>query len=158
MGFSDFIPIRRGWFAVMSAALMLAVYVCDLLLVDTKRDWMVAAFFTGLAYGGCWAIVPILTAETWDRSIYAFSWGWVAIAPSLASLAFNAVVGALYDAQADAEHNCVGKRCWFSSLTMGIAAACIGLLVSITLVGWTSSGRKRMPLAQTSPPPLKEVT
>ena len=145
MGFSDFVPIRRGWFAVMSASLMLSVYAWNVLWVTAKRQWLLSAFFTGLAYGGCWSIVPILTAETeaWPHSLFAFIFGWIAIAPAMASLTFNAVVGALYDAQADADHNCVGKRCWVSSFTMGIGLACIALLTSIALVGWTHTGKKR---------------
>jgi len=153
MGVSDVIPIRRGWFAVMSASLMLAVYTRNFFLVETKEQWLLTAFFTGLSYGSCWSIIPILTAETWPRSWIGITWGWVACAPSLASLTFNSIVGALYDAQADAAHECVGRRCWLSTFAMCIGAASVGLIVTVSLVGWTEVGKKKK---ESDPQPVDE--
>ena len=87
-----------------------------------------------------WAIIPILTAQSFSPALFSISWGFVASAPSLASLTFNAIVGLLYDARADASHSCVGRECWTGSWVLGIGASAVGLVLSLCMLQWTEMG------------------
>ena len=139
---SDLLPIRRGWYAVASATLMASVYVYNLFVVDKTRLWLLSVIGAGLSYGSMWAIIPILTAETWPRALFGISWGWVAASPAIASLVFNAIVGALYDRQADANHVCIGLGCFHDAFVLGVVISVVGLCIAIAMTQYTLVGRQ----------------
>ena len=138
---SDLLPIRRGWFAVASATLMAGVYAYNLFIVDSTRSWLISVVGAGLAYGSMWAITPVLTAETWPRALFGISWGWVAASPACASLVFNAIVGALYDRQADVNHVCIGVGCWHDAFVLGVVISVVGLCIAIAMTQYTLVGK-----------------
>ena len=139
---SDLLPVRRGWFAVASSTIMASVYVYNLFVVDSTRSWLLSAIGAGLAYGSVWAITPVLTAETWPRALFAISWGWIACSPAIASLVFNAIVGALYDRQANEQHVCIGGGCWHNAFVLGVVISVIGLCLSIAMTQYTQVGKQ----------------
>ena len=139
---SDSLPVRRGWFAVGSGALMTAIYGYNLFALHSARSCLLSAIGAGLAYGSMWAVIPVLTAETWPRALFAITWGWVASSPSIASLVFNAIVGALYDRQADVNHVCVGIGCWHDAFVLGVAISVVGLCIAIAMTQYTLVGNQ----------------
>ena len=139
---SDLLPVRRGWFAVASATIMSSVFVYDLFIVNSKRLWLLSVMGAGLAYGSMWAIIPVLTAETWPRALFGVTWGWVAASPAIASLVFNAIVGVLYDRLADSNHICVGIGCWHDAFVLGVVISVVGLCIAIAMTQYTLVGKR----------------
>ena len=99
-------------------------------------------FCTGVSFGGCWALVPILVAESFPRPIFGITWAWLASSPPIASLIFNAYVGVLYDRQADAEHNCVGRKCWVEAFGVGMAISAVAVVVSLVMLRYSKVGKE----------------
>ena len=172
VGLSDGAAFRRGWFGVACAVLMCAVYAWNAFVVSGKGHWLLTAFCTGLSFGCCWAIVPIQVAETWPAAIFpitcqrrshsalllpmhrcvALSWcgcaavlcagGWIAATPPVASLVFNAYIGVLYDRQADASHNCIGRKCWVDGFGAGMTVTTVGIIISLYMLRFTRVGKE----------------
>lgn len=68
--------------------------------------------------------------------------GWVASSPAIASLVFNAIVGAMYDRQANAEHLCVGIGCWHNAFVLMLCVAVVGLCISVAMTPYTRVGKQ----------------
>jgi len=142
-GISDHLPIKRGYFCILSASFMLCAYLWGVFFVKEKDDLFGSVILVGLGYGSMYAILPTLAAEHWGRKSFAICWGWISLAPSLGSLVFNAIIAAMYDAVADANHICIGAHCWQHAFFLAIGAAAIGLIIGIAITPYTIVGKHK---------------
>ena len=98
-----------------------------------------------------WAIAPVLTSETWPAALFPIIWGWIASTPPIASFLFNRYIGQQYDRQADAAHNCQGRKCWVDGFGLGMAVTAVGIGLSALLVRYSKPGKRHAGSSQQQP-------
>ncbi|ELR21222.1 transporter, major facilitator subfamily protein [Acanthamoeba castellanii str. Neff] len=94
--------------------------------IFTER-WMIpfVALITGLAYGGFFAVVPILISLYFGFTHFGKNNSCAALAPAIGSFGFNNLASMFYDRnkEGDAEH-CFGGDCW-STIFMVTGFLCV---------------------------------
>ncbi|KAG8948562.1 hypothetical protein FRC00_008532 [Tulasnella sp. 408] len=127
-----------------------------------------ASLSVGLAYGGTFGLLPVITIEWFGLNHFSQNWGFVSIAPVIAGNIFSLAFGKNYDAHAahqdpppsapppaptsptmsargglPTELLCYeGKECYVDSLSMTIVACLMAIVLSV-YAGWLDRQRLR---------------
>jgi hypothetical protein len=148
IGSTDFLPIRRGNFLILSAFLMLSGHLLNYWVVSSKYQIYGPTVLIGFAYGQLWALAPIITAELFGSVHFAVNFGWICCAPAVATFTINLIAGAMYSAQIPAggeqggNHKCVGKNCFQQAFLLAAGLAAAAIISAAAFRRYTDIGKK----------------
>ncbi|KAG8874508.1 hypothetical protein FRB97_008452 [Tulasnella sp. 331] len=154
----------RVYFATAVSTLFLISQVFLFNTTQVDRLWRASAAL-GLAYGGMFGLLPVITYEWFGLKHYSENWGYVSVAPVIAGNIFSLAFGKNLDSHAStpsasgfhqstpspstlfvrgglpSELLCYqGRECYIDSLQMTISA-CIGAILLSIYAGWLDRRR-----------------
>ncbi|KAG9017659.1 hypothetical protein FRB90_000355 [Tulasnella sp. 427] len=163
---ADFVHSRTGAPRVYLVTMISVIFLFSQLIargVDHVDELWKASLAVGLAYGGTFGLLPVITIEWFGLNHFSQNWGFVSIAPVIAGNIFSLAFGKNYDAHAahqdplpsttssptlsargglPTELLCYeGKECYVDSLSMTIVA-CLMAIVLSAYAGWMERQRQ----------------
>lgn len=135
MGLSDYVACRRGVWLCIVAVLMSLTHFANAFLVTTKHDVFLTVIGVGLAYGGLWAVVPIIVSDEFGVAHFPLNVGWALAVAGPASLFFNYFAGDFYDQHTPPGSNvCAGVHCYRDSFLLCACGAAFASVLALILV------------------------
>jgi MFS family permease len=138
--------INRAYWFFFGAVLMGCTH---LTFAALTQDWWVAVttLGTGFAYGGIFAVVPVLVSLYFGFKNLGLNFGFVSLAPACGSIALGQLAGYLYDRQADKEGNhdvgavdddedndrCYGSSCYNIAFLVSGSLCLLAAVIALTL-------------------------
>lgn len=168
---ADFVHSRTGAPRVYLVTLISVIFLFSQLIargVGHVDELWKASLSVGLAYGGTFGLLPVITIEWFGLNHFSQNWGFVSIAPVIAGNIFSLAFGKNYDSHAahqdpppsappspptpptmsarvglPTELLCYeGKECYVDSLSMTIVACLMAIVLSV-YAGWLDRQRLR---------------
>eukprot|EP00238_Polyblepharides_amylifera_P011625 CAMPEP_0196581676 /NCGR_PEP_ID=MMETSP1081-20130531/34955_1 /TAXON_ID=36882 /ORGANISM="Pyramimonas amylifera, Strain CCMP720" /LENGTH=525 /DNA_ID=CAMNT_0041901997 /DNA_START=224 /DNA_END=1801 /DNA_ORIENTATION=+ len=145
---SDAVPIRKAWWLVLQTGLMAGLYGM-LAFASNPTTVVVGALGIGAAYGGLWAIFPLLVTDLFGMDSFGSTWGYMLLGPGGGGLCFNLLAGWFYDNAAELNEEsdvvrsleCYGQDCYQSTFGFLSIACLVALILAFQLIPHTQIGR-----------------
>jgi len=118
---------RAGWLTIVTASTSGAMLFCG----NSDLNMMYfATIWSGISYGGYWAIVPGILADLFGTKWFAATYSLVSLFPALGSYLLSAQLSSqLYeDKVLPMENECYGKQCFL------LAYEIIGVLCAVSII------------------------
>lgn len=138
--------LSRYWVIVLSSFIFLLAQVCGATIENPHALGLVSGL-TGLAYGFLFGSYPALVAESFGVHGMSQNWGFMTLAPVVAGNIFNLLYGQIYDRHSfkteNGEMDCKeGLQCYQAAYYVTLAAAVVGLVLSLGGVRWDWVSRR----------------
>ena len=92
---------------------------------------MASAVFTGIAFGGQWCIVPILTSAEFGEDVFGVNWGILICASAAGPWLFQPYQAHVYDVNTQGSGSCYGSDCYHDTWIVTLAASGLAFLLAI---------------------------
>ena len=94
--------IADFWFQHRAAVLLctMSLMTCGHIMLALAPTMLIAGTVViGFAFGGMFAIAPVITSEQFGNRHFGTNWGCIVFAPAIGSVAFNALFGHHYETE-----------------------------------------------------------
>eukprot|EP01061_Rhynchopus_euleeides_P046469 TRINITY_DN8833_c0_g1_i1.p1 TRINITY_DN8833_c0_g1~~TRINITY_DN8833_c0_g1_i1.p1 ORF type:complete len:472 (+),score=68.84 TRINITY_DN8833_c0_g1_i1:99-1514(+) len=114
----------------------LLVLVQLLLLTAFETAIIPAALFTGMAFGGQWCVVPILTSSIFGEASFGVNWGILICASAAGPWLFEPYRAHVYSENTSGSGSCEGVDCYHDTWMVTLGAAVFALALCIYFDRW----------------------